>query len=136
MRRLVWLVAGLALLATGLWLSGRAPSAYVLEKECERYHERRRERYNLVAFHIARADKDALPDLRRQMDDLLRETRTTDIRGWEVVLVPAGARAPGAPFTRAARIDPSIPPDPPPLKGPIEAWIAPRGTLARLFARR
>jgi hypothetical protein len=136
MRRLLWLLAGLGLLATGVYLAGRAPSAYVLEKECERYHERRRDRLNLIAFHIARADKDALPDLRRQMDDLLRETKTVDIRGWEVVLVPAGARAPGPPYTLGARVDPSAPPDPPPLKGPMEAWITPRGFLARLFARR
>ena len=136
MGRLVWLVAGLALLATGLWLAARAPTAYVLEKECARYHEERQRRHTFLGFRIARADKDTLPELRRQMDELLRETRTIDIRGWEVVLVPPGARAPGAPFTRAARIDPSVPPDPPPLKGPMEAWIAPRGTLARLFARR
>ncbi len=136
MRRLLWLAAGLALLATGVYLAGRAPSAYVLEKECERYHERRRERFTLLAFHIARADAGAVPDLRRQMDEFLRETKRTDIRGWEVVLVPAGARAPGAGFTLAVRLDPSAPPDPPPLKGPMDAWIAPRSSLARLFSRR
>lgn len=136
MRRLLWLLVGLALLGTGLWLAGRAPSTFVLEKECERYHETRRERYTLLSFHIARADKDAVPDLRRQMDELLRETKRTDVRGWEIVIVPAGARAPGAGHTLATRLDPSVPPDPPPLKGPMEVWIAPRGWLAKAFARR
>jgi hypothetical protein len=135
MRRLLWLLLGVALLATGVYLAGRAPSAFVLEKECERFHERRRERFTLLAFHIARADKDAVPDLKRQVDELLRETQTIEIRGYEVVLVPPGARAPGAGYTLAARHDVSVPQDPPPLKGPTEAWIAPRGWLARWFAR-
>ena len=132
MRRLLWLLAGLALLATGVYLAGRAPSAYVLERECERYHEQRRGQYWLLHRRIAKGDASATP----QMEELLRQTERTEIRGWEIVLVPAGARAPGQGFTLAVRIDPSTPPDPPPLKGPMEAWIAPRGLLAKAFARR
>jgi hypothetical protein len=130
MRRLLWLAAGLVLLATGLWLAGRPPSAYVLEKECERFQQGRRERYTLLQFHIARADLEARPDLQMRVEEVLRETKRIEIRGWEVILVPAGARAPGGEFKRAARFDP---PDPPPFEY-ADAWIAPRSWLARLFA--
>jgi hypothetical protein len=134
MRRLAWLALGLALLAAGLYLAGRAPSEYVLGKELARYHESRRERFTLLSFHIARAEKDELPELRQQMDQFLRATKTDTIRGWEVVLVPAGARLPGQGYRIAVRKDVSIPSDPPQLKGPMEAWTKPVGWLARLFA--
>lgn len=134
MRRFLLLVLGLALVAAGVYLAGRAPSAYVLERECEQLHRQRRERYTLLSFHIARSGPEARADLQRQVDELLRETKTVEIRGWDVVVVPAGARAPGAGYSRAARIDPSIPPDPPALKGPMEVWTRPRGLLARIFA--
>jgi len=136
MRRLLWLLAGFGLLAAGLWLAGRPPSRYVLERECARYHEARRERFTLLAFHISKADPDARPDLDERMEELLAETKRIDIRGWEVVLVPPGARAPRDGFTVAARVDPSVREDPPALKGPMQAWTRPVGWLAQLFSRR
>lgn len=137
MRRILWLAAGLLLLAAGLYLAGREPSVYFLEREIERYHEEeRRPRYTLLAFHAARAEKGELPDLRLQMEQFLRETKILALRGWEVVLVPSGARPPGQDYRIRARHDASAPADPPQLKGPVEAWVRPRGWLARLFARR
>lgn len=137
MRRLPWLATGLLLLAGALYLAGRAPTAYFLEKELDRYHkEERLPRYTLLAFHIARAEKGELPDLRVQMEQFLRETKTLEVRGWEIVLVPPGARPPGQDYRIKARHDPSAPADPPQLKGPMEAWARPRGWLARLFAGR
>lgn len=136
MRRLLWLAAGVALLAGGLYLAGRAPSAYVLEKEFQSYHEERRQRYTLLSFHIARAEKDEVPDLRRELDEFLRRTKTIEIRGWEIVLVPAGARPPGQEHRLRLREDPSVRSDPPQLKGPMEAWARPKGPLARVFAWR
>jgi hypothetical protein len=136
MRRLVWLALGLSLAGAGIYLAGRAPSEYVLERELARYHESRQRRFTLLAFHIAKAEKQLLPELHQQMEHFLRETRTVAIRGWEVVLVPAGARMPGQGYRLAARKDVSIPADPPQLKGPIEAWTKPVGRLAQLFASR
>jgi hypothetical protein len=139
MKRLPWLAAGLALVAAGLWLAGRAPSRYVLERECAAYHEQRRSRYQLVTLDIGRAQADKDPGvaaLTRERDELLRETKRITIRGWEVLLVPAGAPRPApGDFVVAGRFDASEPRDPAPLRGGIEAWIAPRGRLARLFAR-
>ena len=134
MRRILWLLAGLALLAGGLYLGGRAPGEYMIEQEMGRCQETRRERYTLLAFHLAQGKRDDLPELRQQVDALLRETKTVRVRGWEVVLVPPGARAPGQGYRLALRKDVSIPADAPQLKGAMEAWTKPVGWLARLFA--
>ncbi len=130
MRRLLWLAAGLALVATGVYLAGRAPSRYVLEEWCKEWNQQRMESFTLLRFHRSRADPGAAPDFDRRIDDLLRETKSIRVRGWEVVLVPAGARAPGPGFTLGARHDA---PEPPPFDR-MEVWIAPRGWLARAFA--
>jgi hypothetical protein len=135
MRRLLWILAGLLVVGAGVYLLGAAPRAYFLRKQGELYHEERRERYLLLAFRIARADPDVRADLQKQRDEMLRETKTEEVRGWEIVYVPAGARAPGPPYTMALRLEPFGPADPPQLKGPMEIWIRPRGWLARLFAR-
>jgi hypothetical protein len=110
----------------------------VLERECAAYQEQRRQRYQVLTFEIGRAEhrREDATDLKRERDELLLGTKRTEIRGWEIVLVPAGAARP-APrdFAVALRFDPSEPKDPAPLKGAMEAWIAPRGWLARLFTK-
>ncbi len=132
MRRLFWLAAGLALLATGVWLAGRPPSAYFLEKEGVRYQEERKRGYDHLRYLRARASPEAAPDLDKRMNDLLRETRTLSVRGYKIVLVPAGARAPGSDFKLAVRFDPK---GPPPFEY-VDAWIRPEGWLAKAFAGR
>ncbi len=132
MRRFLWLAAGLALVATGLWLAGRPPSAYFLEKEGERYQEERKRAYDYLRYQRARASREAAPDLDRRMNDLLKETRTLSVRGWEIALVPAGGRAPGGDFKLAVRFDPKAPP---PFEY-VDAWVRPEGWLAKAFAGR
>jgi len=134
MRRLLWVLLGLALLAAALWVAGRRPSSYFLEQECARYQEERRHRLTLLNFEIRRAEESVQPEFRARVEELLMETRRIEIRGWEVVLVPPGARAPGSGYDVAVRTDPSTPEDPAPLRGMMTAWLRPRTWLARLFA--
>ena len=145
-RRLLLIpLAVLVLGGVALWLAGRAPADYVLKQECRRFHRERTERYRTLTWEIGRkeraqqegADVTAeLARLRGEREELLAESRTRRIRGWEVVFLPPGTRRPSAGgFLVAARIDPSTTKEPSPLRGEIEAWIAPRGGLARLLHR-
>ena len=54
-------------------------------------------------------------------------------RGWEVVLVPAGALPPVRGHVRKVTCDPSAPGDPAPVRGPMTVWLKPVGWLARLL---
>jgi hypothetical protein len=133
MRRFLLPGAVLALAAMGLWLLAGPPRDYFLRKECARYHEERMQRYNLLRFQKARADIGSAAEIDRRTEELLRETRSFSVRGWEVVLVPAGALPPGPGHSRSLTFDPSVPADPAPLKGPMAAWVRPAGWLARLL---
>jgi len=145
MRGFLWLAAGLALIATGLWLAGRSPSAYVLEQECVRFHEERRARFLLLTYDIGRLEKlqmdgadvgTSLADLRTQREELLLETKRIAIRGWDVLVVPPGAPAPPPGEMRSAgRFAVGDPDDPPALKGRMEVRVVARGLLARVFSR-
>ncbi|MCK6460225.1 MAG: hypothetical protein L6Q95_10080 [Planctomycetes bacterium] len=132
MKRLLLVAAALAALALGLWLLAGPPRGYFLRQECARYHEMRKARFNQLRYDRARADIGTAAEIDRRLEVFLRETRAFAVRGWEVVLVPAGALPPGG-YSLAVTCDPSVPADPAPLKGPMAAWVRPQGFLARLF---
>jgi hypothetical protein len=133
MRRLLWIALAVAAAGTALWLLAGPPREYFLRQECARFHQQRMERFNLLRFQRARAAADVAPRIDRQMDELLRETRTVTVRGWEVVLVPAGALPPVRGHVRKVTCDPSAPGDPAPVRGPMTVWLKPVGWLARLL---
>ncbi|HEX5137393.1 MAG TPA: hypothetical protein VFY93_10495 [Planctomycetota bacterium] len=133
MRRLLLVALALAAAAVALWLLAGPPRDYFLREECGRYHEERRERFSLLRFQRARADAATGAEIDRQTDAMLKETRTFTIRGWEVVLVPAGAVGPSAGYFLRLRYDPSAPKDPAPTRGTMLVWVRPRSWLARLF---
>jgi hypothetical protein len=135
MVRLLWLLAGLAFLAAGAWFLGGPPREYFLRQECARYHKERLERFNLLRFQKARADAATAVEIDRRTEELLRETRTFLVRGWRVVLVPAGALPPGPGHRLLVTFDPSAAGDPAPVRGPMAAWVRPEGWLARVFMR-
>jgi len=128
------LVAGLLLAVAGaLWLLAGPPRDYFLQEECGRYHEERKAEYNLLRFQRAHADAATGAAIDRKTEEMLKETRTFTVRGWEVVLVPAGAVSPSAGYVLRLRYDPSVPTDPAPTKGVIHVWVRPESWLARLF---
>jgi hypothetical protein len=133
MRRFAWLLAGIALVAAGLWVAGRPPSRYVLERSCAAFHEERRERLFRIDYDARRPDAEA-DALRRERDAALQATKRLLIRGWEVLLVPRGGARPAG-YRVALRFDPSGTGDPAPLRGDLEVLLAPRAWLARLCAR-
>lgn len=128
-----------------VWLFGRAPTRYVLERECARYQEERvaealrlgRE-IALLETALARGEEPdpALGRLRAERERLYRAHRKLSVRGWEVVLLPEGADRPAPEgYLVTGRCDPSRPSDPPPLRRAMELWIRPAGGLARLLSR-
>lgn len=133
MKRFLLVAAAVALVASGLWLLAGPPRAYFLRKECARYHELRKARFSQLRYDRARADIGTAEEIDRRIEEFLRETRTFSVRGWEVVLVPAGARPPGAGHSLAMAFDPSVPADPAPVKGPMGVWMRPQGFLARIL---
>jgi hypothetical protein len=135
-------IAGLALLVAvlaAIWLYGRAPTPYARERFVARFHEDRREEFVRTTVEIdrARARGDPAPELERlqaAQEVALGAVRRLEVRGWDVLLVPAGAPPPDpAGFLVVDRVDPTVRGDPRPLLGSIEVWIAPRGLLARLM---
>ena len=135
MKRRTWIVLLLVLLAsaTVTWLSGRAPTRYVLEGECRRYQ---RDRVREIQQFQQDAVRDGLaPNSReyhRRERALLDAHKRLEIRGWEVLLIPAGARRPEPrDFLKLDRFDPSQRLDPVQVQGGMEVWAAPRGRLAR-----
>ena len=128
-----------------VWLLGRAPTRYALERECARYQEERvaqamrlgRE-IALLEAGLARGEEPdpALARLRAQRERLYRAYRELSIRGWEVVLLPEGADRPAPEeYLVTGSFDPSRPTDPPPLRRAMALWIRPAGGLARLLSR-
>jgi hypothetical protein len=132
MKRSLLVAAVLAFVAIGVWFLAGPPRAYFLRQECARYHEVRKARFNQLRYDRARADIGTAAGIDRKIEEFLRETRKFSVRGWEVVLVPAGALPPPG-HSLALTSDPSAPADPAPLKGPMAAWVRPQGFLARLF---
>ena len=133
-------LAALALVAAALavvWLYARAPTPYARERLVARFHADRREAFIRATIGIdhARARGAGDGELRRleaaREEDLAR-VRRLEVRGWEVVLLPPGARPPDPlGYLVVGRPDPSGAGDPPPLRGAVEVWVAPRGLLAR-----
>lgn len=139
------MIALLAAVLAGLWYFGRAPTQYVLEREAHRFQEERVRRFQELQLAIVRAESKlplsgpvprALQDLRRRRTALRRDVRRNTLRGWEVVLIPAGAARPKPEdFLRLGQLNVAGEDDPTELKGPVEVWCAPRGALARLLHR-
>ena len=138
-----WIAA--ALVAVGLlagWFVGRAPSDYALEQLCRQFQADRVRVGTLLRYEIGRLESALRPgqqpgsdlvELRRKRDQLHRSTRTLEVRGWEVVLLPAGApRPPATDYLVAGEFDVSTVTDPAALRGPTEVWMRPRGRLARI----
>jgi len=129
--------------AGGLWLFGRAPTAYVLEEECRLYQQERSREYTLLTQKVARLETALLrgtePDpelaeLHIRLEGFSRSHRRVRRRGWEVVLIPEGADRPSPEdFLVMGSFDPSVPGDPPTLRRKMEVWLAARGGLARLI---
>ena len=132
-----WLFVLLPLLAAGgLWLFGKAPSRYALEQMCRRYQEERvkeEHRFQRETGQLLKEGRaDALPARRAAHERYLLEHKRMEMGGWTVLVIPPGA-APPAPagFFRAKSHDASVPDDAPHLRGEMEIWLAPRGSLAR-----
>lgn len=136
MKRWILLGLALALLAGGLWLGGRAPSAYVLQRECDRYQVERATEYGRFDGEAAlQRDPAAAEAARKARDAVLAGHRQLEIRGWEVLLIPAGAdRPPTADFLVAGTFTPEGSRHPA-LQGSMTVWYAPRGPLARALYR-
>jgi hypothetical protein len=143
-KRWLWILLPV-LVAGGSWLFGKAPSRYALEQQCGRYREERvaeevrfqRDSARLVRDGRAGADTaEALRERRAVHERYLLDHRRLEMGGWTVLLIPPGA-APPAPggFLRVESHDPSLPDDAPHLRGEMEIWLAPRGSLARLLSR-
>lgn len=136
MRRFRWVLLIAAILAVAgasLWLLAGPPREYLLRQECARFHETRKAQYTLLRFQRARAGEAAAAELDRRMDQMLRETRSLSVRGWEVVLVPSGALPPVRGHRLALTVTPSAPGDPAAVGGPMGAWIRPTTWVGRLF---
>jgi len=137
----VWLLLPALLLAAGaVYLGGRAPTHYVLARECERYQAQRRLtderlRRDLARVSLGRPGLMHGPlEARMRLMEFLREHRRIAIRGWEVLLIPAGAREPDAKdFFVAGTFRAAQPTDHRDIQGAMTVWMAPRGVLARLL---
>jgi hypothetical protein len=128
----------LALVLGALWLYGRAPSLYVLEQECRRYQDERRERLERLERAVRGAQRaeqaGRIVELEKERTELLAGTGKRRIRGWEVALIPPGGRGPDPEgYLVAKRFDVSRDDDPPFLRGAVEVWVKPTGGLARLL---
>jgi len=135
-RRAAFALLALALVAGGLWLFGRAPSADVLARECARYQAERRAEEAVLGRRIEALEDEGRARLEESYQRLLQGFKTIEIRGWRVVLVPPGVAPPPAEgYYVAGAADVSTPADPPALRGPMRVWYRPRGRLARLFDR-
>ena len=133
MKRLLLVASALAAAAVALWLLAGPPRDYFLRQECGRFLETRRARYQQLRFQRARSAAAAGAEIDRQSEQMLKETRAFTVRGWEVVLVPPGAPAPGGGYVLRLRYDPSEPADPAPVRGVMHVWVRPTTWLARLF---
>ncbi|MHC4550890.1 MAG: hypothetical protein ACYTEZ_19215 [Planctomycetota bacterium] len=142
MKRGLWIVGAVVVAGAVLWLAGRAPPRHFLEDLCGRFHEERKREESWVRRETAILEKSRrdgvdtaaeLQAVRARFERYLAEPRRHDVRGWEILLVPAGATPPpaGEGFARAGGFDPSGPLDRANLKGEMEFWLAPRGALAR-----
>ena len=138
-----WIAAALvavALLAG--WFVGRAPSNYALEELCRQFQADRVRVATLLRYEIGRLESALRPgqepgpdlrELRGKRDALHARTRTLEVRGWEVLLLPAGAPRPlPADYIVAGTFEVSSVTDPIALRGPTEVWMRPRGRLARI----
>lgn len=140
MKRSLLAFALVAAALAGLWLYARAPGPYARERLVARFHADRRAAFVAATLEYDRtrvrgADEDTLRRLAAARDAALAEVRRLETRGWELLLLPPGAPPPDpAGFLVVGRTDPSAPGDPPPVRGPVEVWVAARGPLARLAA--
>ena len=146
MRRLwLWILLALAAAGGGVWLGGRAPGRRVLEDQCRRFLEERRQeewRHRQAMGEIERQRRAGVDTLgqvravRERFDRYLGEHKRLEIRGWAVALVPAGAVPPAADgYRRTGTFDVSQANDRAVLRGPMEAWVKPVGPLARFLHR-
>ena len=133
MRRRAFRLLRVPLLLGGAWLYGRAPSAALLADRARRAHADRAERFGALQARLAALPEgEAREAAAARVDALLRETKRTAVRGWDVLLIPPGAPRPDAAgWLRAGSERIVEPGDPPQLRGAYEIWVAPRGLLAR-----
>ena len=129
MKRAAWILLPL-LAAGGVWLAGRAPTQRGLTLACKRYQEERRETAVRLTLEEARN-----PAAAKELENYLRGHKRLTIRGWDVLLIPAGADRPQPrdyfvlrPIDVGGGAELSF------LRGSIEIWAAPRGALARFVS--
>lgn len=142
MKRLLLVVLA-SIVAVGLlWFVGKAPTRYVLERECERFQQKRREGHVRLTARIAKLEQERVQTGRRDhqldllkqlLEGVVRTPHRTTMRGWSVIFIPTGAERPEpGDFLVYGRHDPSAPTDPHPLRGEMEIWIQATGGLARV----
>ncbi len=111
----------------------------MLREECHRFQEERREQAGGLRLVLMQAEErgpggEEAKEARREYEAYLATSKRLWLRGWEVLLIPAGApRPPPEDYLVALEVDPSSALDRPELKGLMRVWIAPRGRLARLL---
>ena len=145
MKRVLLVVAVAVVILGVLWLFGQAPSRYVLEEECKRFQQERREDDGRLTLRIDKLERELLQGkppttnlagLKRMREQIQRTPRRTSIRGWEVLLIPTGAPRPDPEnYLVYGRRDPSQPGDPARLRGEFAIWIQPSGGIAKLLYR-
>jgi len=135
LKKLAWAALVLVLLGAGLWLYGRAPTPYQIERACVQYQMERRERFRQLSDELGKALGTAREaDARAALDGYLRDHRSLSMRGWAVLLIPAGAKRPDPQdFLKAGTVEPAAKKDPGELRGGMQVWIAPRGPIARML---
>lgn len=138
MKRALWVLLALGLLLGGLWLAGRAPTRYVLERECRRMLDERKAAEARLQLQLAREQKRGEDGAatKARIEALYREPERLDVRGWQVVLVPPGGVRPDpAGYYDLGRVDASRDGDPALLRGPVLVWARADGGLAGLLVR-
>ncbi len=145
MKRFLFVTATATVIFGVLWLFGQAPSRYVLDEECKRFQQQRREDYGRLTVRIAKLEQELVQTGRRDPElDALKQTRDAiarvphemSMRGWEVLLIPAGAPRPDPEdYLVCGRYDASRPGDPARLRGGFAIWIQPSGGIAKLLYR-
>jgi len=144
MKRALLITAAAGLALALLWFCGKPPSRYVLERECERFQQDRRTRDAPIAIRIAKLEQEgietgrrdpSIEPLKQERDRNARAPHRTRMRGWDVILIPAGAKRPDPEnYLVYDRYDPAWRFDPPRLRGAMEIWIQPSGGLAKLVS--
>ena len=145
MKRALLVIATATVIFGVLWVFGQAPSSYVLDEECKRFQQERREDDGRLTVRIAKLEQELIqtgrsdPELyalKRKRDGIARAPRKLSMRGWDVLLIPVGAARPDPEdYLKCGSYDASRPRDPARLRGGFRIWIQPSGGIAKLLYR-